>query len=413
MQIKHLYAGSWVPRTGLHLKELKDFLEKGASHLNLDDLKLKKLWRNLEAQDVRLEYDPRRQIKANSGPLQFSCHENGLIVIEKKYENLSSDIKIIGDFSLKKLFPAFSYLYSLGAPVPKIFTSIFSIMPFILTLEKGTDAEIKKIFSDNKNACQETIKDKDRQLYLGQEMIVINENSTDCHLIEDLVFIEDIKTQFHKILNLHRFIWEEVDKVREAKHLPYKKLASTRDTLMSLSSEVTFFESRLSQINYLLAEYLKQSKNNEQGKIGDYLKAEYESLRDTGNYLADLWKMTENNVKNALELVTLLYQESTQKELNILQIFFIISAMGSLIALGSIYGFNFQVFNNLGEMVYHGDTVSFTFFDLGRFAFSAILAGIIFYFTFYYIYNRLSRPKLTDPKKLENEEMTNISRMMK
>ena len=294
--------------------------------------------------------------------------------------------------------------------MPKIFTAIFSVMPFIITVDSGSDSEIRKIFSNSNKEIKKVVTDGDSKLYFSDELLVISSPKDDLELIKSLIFIEDCRSQFNKILNLHRFIWEEVDKIKEMNRLPYNKLSTIRDSLTELDNEVVFLSSRLNQTILLLSGFDSEYSSLSFKK---YLTGNISSLEKTGNYLSDLWHMTESRVKSAQDLIASLYQESTQKQLNILQIIFIISAMASIIALGSIYGFEFKAYDLSGQMTYYGSTKSFALFDLLRFGLSALFSGIAVYLIFFFVYNKVSYSKITNNKSLQNQELENIKKMFR
>lgn len=409
MKMRNIYAGSWVPRTALHVEEFYKFLASGKSHLNLDEKKLTNLRKNLKVSNLTMLEDG-SGISARLGELDFNYQDDGLIIFNKRVEILNKDIIDLGNFSIKKLFPAFSYLYSLGSPMPKIFTAIFSVMPFIITVDSGSDSEIRKIFSNSNKEIKKVVTDGDSKLYFSDELLVISSPKDDLELIKSLIFIEDCRSQFNKILNLHRFIWEEVDKIKEMNRLPYNKLSTIRDSLTELDNEVVFLSSRLNQTILLLSGFDSEYSSLSFKK---YLTGNISSLEKTGNYLSDLWHMTESRVKSAQDLIASLYQESTQKQLNILQIIFIISAMASIIALGSIYGFEFKAYDLSGQMTYYGSTKSFALFDLLRFGLSALFSGIAVYLIFFFVYNKVSYSKITNNKSLQNQELENIKKMFR
>ncbi|MEI7619953.1 MAG: hypothetical protein WCJ57_00070 [Candidatus Falkowbacteria bacterium] len=412
MKINNIYAGSWVPRTTLHLDEFYHFLSEGKSHLNLNDKELKALNANLNIHDLKLSENG-QMIVAKMDKLDFKYYEDGLIITCKQVTDLKKDFKYLGDFSVNNLFKAFSYVYSVGAPIPKIFTAIFSVLPFIVTVSEAKPSDVEKLFLTKNEKIHKVINGDNEQIYFGEELIVINSQKDDLELIKNLIFIEDCRSQFNKILNLHRFIWEEVDKIKHQKKLPYNNLPITRDTLMELNNEVLFLSSRLSQIKFLLAGKKDLINILSNKKIKEYLNDNFYSLEQTGGYLSDLWTMTESHVRSTQELITSLYQESTQKQLNILQIIFIVSAVASIIALGSIYGFDFKAYDGAGNLMAYGSTVSFTFFDLARFGFSALGLGLSIYVIFFFVYNKISYSKISSGDSLQDKELRNIKKMFR
>ncbi len=412
MKLKNIYIGSWVPRTTLHLGEFYRFLDSGETHLSLDAKKLKALKDGLKVKNLSLSGSG-NLITAELSGIDFKYFSDGLIVLSKKIEKLEADSKELGDFSVNKLFTSFSYLYSLGAPIPKMFTALFSVLPFIVTVSGATQKEIEKMFFSDGKKIDKVIKGDKCQIFLSSEFIVINGSGEDLQLIENLIFLEDCRSQFNKILNLHRFIWEEVDKIKNKSKLPYKKLGEVRDSLMELDNEVIFLSSRLSQINFLLDVRKSEIDKISDGQVRGYLGDVFFGLDQTSHYLENIWKMTEDNVRSTQNLISSLYQESAQKQLNVLQVIFIISATASIIALGSIYGFEFKAYDLSGSLVYYGDTKSFTFFDLARFGISAFSIGIILYFIFFFVYNRVSYSKISSKEKLQSRELEGIKKMFR
>lgn len=417
MEIKRLYLGSWVPRTILHLEEFYHFIKKGESHLRLNEEELKRRHRALKIGSFQMKNQGQEYLETQIDAARLRYYEDGLMILDKKVTNLKKDQDYLSNFALKEVFKTFSYLYSLGAPIPKIFTAIFSILPFIISVDKTSEGEIKKIFEAQKDENYQTLKNGTKKIYLGKEIIILEgfaKEEEELEIVKSLIFAEDCHNQFQKILNLHRFIWEEIDKIKARQKLPFKKLSGVRDTLLELNNEVIFFSSRLKQIISDLDEKTNELQSlANHNEISAYLKQRYASLKRTSIYTQELWQMTQDNAAATLNLITLLYQESTQRELNVLQVIFIIGTIASLLALGSVYGFNFQVFDASGQRLFYGDTVSFTFFDLARFGLSALGLGILVYGLFFSIYNRFSHSKITNPEKLENQEIDKIKTMFK
>jgi len=58
--------------------------------------------------------------------------------------------------------------------------------------------------------------------------------------------------------------------------------------------------------------------------------------------------MTESHVQATQKLLDSLYQESAKKQLNVLQVIFVISALASVMAMGSISGFSFKAYDSTG-----------------------------------------------------------------
>jgi hypothetical protein len=420
MKVKKIFTGSWYPRTFLHLEELAFFLNEGKSRLPLDKNKLRVLRSELKPDQVKTgKSDDHAVLTARLGNYDFEYDENGLVLLSTTKE--SKDVAVamaeIADFSLNKLFKSLSYLYSLGAPIPKIFAAIKSVMPHILVVEGGNKKEISDFFVSQKDGLIKVLKAGDSSVFYGKNIIAVEgDPESVIRLIRNIYLIHDIKVQFEKILSLHRFIWEEIDKIKASDKIRYHHLPLVRDTIMQINSEVIFFKSRLDQVGKILKQEAANLKLHAEkagtGEIVSDLAQSFDSLIETHAYLVSLWQMTENYVSSTLNLITLLYAESSQKQLNILQFIFVISAVASIIAMGSVYGFDLSLSNELGNQVLQGESISFSLLDLFRFGGSAVLVGGILFVLFNYLYSRKASAKLTNKNLIENREFQRIKKML-
>ncbi len=420
IEIKKIFIGSWYSRTQLHLRELHLFLTEGRSHLSLNKEKLLKYKKDLNPSAISITKERGHEILvAKLGKYDLEYHENGLVLmgIEPLPEKINQEMKSLVDFTLNKMFEAFGFLYSQGAPIPKIFIALKSVLPYVILTEGATKQEIERFFAEHNEEIGQEISNNESSIYYGKSMIVINGNAKNSiDLVRTFYLLNDAKSQFQKVLDLHRFIWEEVDKVKSKGKIRYRDLSLNRDTLMEVNNEIIFFKSRLEQIDNVLnneaVECAQIIKLKSDDKITRHFMESLESLKRTSSYIKNLWSMTENYVSNTFNLINLLYQEGTQKQLNILQFIFVISAIASIIAMGSVYGFEINLFDKSGLSVLHGESISFAFFDLLRFGGTAILSGSVLYFLFTFIYNKVAASRIIDPRLIENKEFGKIKKML-
>lgn len=420
IEIKKIFIGSWYSRTQLHLGELHLFLAEGRSHLSLSKEKLLKYKKELSPSAVSIiKKNGYEVLVAKLGKYDLEYHENGLVLvsINLSHGEIKREMKYLADFTLNKMFEAFGFLYSQGAPIPKIFIALKSVLPYVILTEEATKQEIESFFGEHNEEIQQKINNGESAIYCGKSLIVINGSAkNNIDLVRTFYLLNDAKGQFQKVLDLHRFIWEEVDKVKSKGKIRYRDLSLNRDTLMEINNEIIFFKSRLEQVDTVLKnesyECAKMIKLKADDKITLHFMESFESLKRTSNYIKNLWSMTENYVSNTFNLINLLYQEGTQKQLNILQFIFVISAIASIIAMGSVYGFEINLFDKSGLSVLHGESISFAFFDLLRFGGTAILAGSVLYFLFTLIYNKVAASRITDPRLIENKEFGKIKKML-
>ena len=151
MQIEKIYIGGWFQRTTLQLSEIYDFIRDGTSELKLDKNKLKKLHAELNLAGVEYGVDGLEflMIKTQTG-IHIKIFEDGLIVLNDSGVNefsLFQDIEGLANYYEKKLSPALTYLFSLGAPVPKELANIETVYPYFIVLNNAKEEQIQALLS--------------------------------------------------------------------------------------------------------------------------------------------------------------------------------------------------------------------------------------------------------------------------
>lgn len=145
MRIKEVHIGGWFQRTTLHLSEMYDFLREGSSELPLDRERMKRLQKSLDIESVELEIQNLECIVLRTkNRISLKIFEDGLIVLRTGYEegdDLPEIIRKTTEYYEKKLSPAFGYIFSLGAPVPKELANIKNVYPYFIALEDASKEE--------------------------------------------------------------------------------------------------------------------------------------------------------------------------------------------------------------------------------------------------------------------------------
>ena len=149
MKINSISVGGWFQRTTLQLSEIYDFLRGEEVQIKLQQKKVDEFRKNLEIGN--LEYGSSGEeylIFSTAEGINVKIFEDGLIVLNNvtvSEETLFSDIEKVKDYFETRLSPAFNYLFSLGAPVPKELAGIKNIYPFFVVLEKATQEELQSL----------------------------------------------------------------------------------------------------------------------------------------------------------------------------------------------------------------------------------------------------------------------------
>ena len=148
MKISNVYVGGWFQRTMLQLSEIYDFLRDGSSQLALDPEKLAEYKKELKIGKIDYDVAGEEFIQfTTSLNITVKIFEDGLITLknsEVSEDTLFADIDHVTDYYENKLSPALSYLFSLGAPIPKELASIETIYPYFVTVDKATKNQINE-----------------------------------------------------------------------------------------------------------------------------------------------------------------------------------------------------------------------------------------------------------------------------
>ena len=148
MKITNVYIGGWFQRTMLQLTEIYDFLRSKSSHLNLEQEKLDELHKNLGIGKIVYGVSGEEYIEfTTSFDIAVKIYEDGLISLNNRRvseDTLFADIDKVTDYYENKLSPAISYLFSLGAPVPKELANIENVYPYFIICDNVTKIRCRK-----------------------------------------------------------------------------------------------------------------------------------------------------------------------------------------------------------------------------------------------------------------------------
>lgn len=334
MKIKQVYIGGWFQRTTLHLSEIYDFVREGYSSLELDKKKLKDLQKNLDIESTELKVDGLEHIElASKNGISLKIHEDGLIVLRRDYDagdDLAADIKLLTEYYEKKLSPAFSYIFSLGAPVPKELANIKTVYPYFVVVEDATKEEVTTLLGTFQEKKYFEVTGERFDLFRGDKFYIMHVKKEGLdhaeRFIEEQIFLREFKGQLHRYLNLHRIIWERIAKVKEQGNIKGGEIGGFRDKVQGYAKTINLIEARINQMGTYLhtRERIVKSDDNLKGFL-TLLEYRYETLGDTLDYLKQIWVMTKNYVNSALDLFSSLQAQATQNSVKNLTV---VTSMG-------------------------------------------------------------------------------------
>lgn len=343
MKITNIYIGGWFQRTMLQLSEVYDFLRNGESQLKLNKKKLLELRKALDIGSV--EYGVAGEefvLFTTSDLVRVKIFEDGLIVIgseEVSEATLFADVERLKDYYENKLSPAINYLFSLGAPVPKELAHIENIYPYFVVCDHATREDIAELLSKTERQKYFEFDNKDYSVLRGDKYYFINNKRPNRipHIeryIEEQVFIREFKGQLHRYLNLHRIIWEKIDTVKDRAKVRGSDVVKFSTKLEGYAKTVTLIDGRIRQMSTYISTRERIAK--EDADLREFLAISgyrYETLRDTLEYIKDLWDMTKNYVGSAQKLFDGIKQDVTSSSIDSLTIVTSMSAGAAILSL--------------------------------------------------------------------------------
>ncbi len=354
MKISNVYIGGWFQRTMLQLSEIYDFLRECKTQLDLDQDKLNEYRKALEIGKIDYGVAGVEYIEfTTSSNMKIKIFEDGLIVLNNQSvseDTLFSDIDKVQDYYENKLSPAFSYLFSLGAPVPKELANIETVYPYFVICDNSDKEQIDLLLSRTEKQKYFGVSNSKYDVIRGDKYYFINNKSQSIanieRYIEEQIFIREYKGQLHRYLNLHRIIWEKIDKVKENANVKGSDIIKFNAKLEGYAKTINLIDGRINQMSTYLPTREKIAKNDKE--LAEFLSISgyrYETLKDTLDYIKHLWTMTKNYVSSAQKLFSDLQGEVTNKSLDSLTI---VTSMGVGASLLDLFTESSPTFSSFG-----------------------------------------------------------------
>ncbi len=342
MKISNVYIGGWFQRTMLQLTEIYDFLRECKTKLNLDSEKLAEYRKNLGIGRIDYGVSGEEYIRfTTSYNITVKIFEDGLIVLNNSNvseDTLFADIDHVTDYYENKLSPAFSYLFSLGAPVPKELANIETVYPYFIVCDNATDEGLGDMLSRTEKQKYFEFRNENYDVVRGDKYYFINNKKKSSEnierYIEEQIFIREFKGQLHRYLNLHRIIWEKIDTIKEKINVKGSEIIKFTTKLDGYAKTINLIDGRINQMGTYISTREKIAKSD--AELAQFLAISgyrYETLRDTLDYIKYLWDMTQTHVSSAQKLFNSVKADVTSKSVDSLTLVTSMSAGASIIGL--------------------------------------------------------------------------------
>ena len=342
MDISNVYIGGWFQRTMLQLSEIYSFFKDAKSKLKLDPEKLEALRKELNIGSLDYNVSGEEYIIMTTGQnIDVKIFEDGLIILKNKNvtkETLLADIDKLTDYYENKFSPALSYIFSLGAPVPKELANIETIYPYFVVCKNSNHDEIMELLSQTDRQKYFEISNDKYDVVRGDKFYFINNKHKDLHTIEryieEEVFVREFKGQLHRYLNIHRIVWEQIDDVKSNTKVKGKDIVKFNSKLNNIAKTINLIDGRIKQMGTYVSTREKIAKADPE--LQEFLAIsgyKYETLRNTLEYIKSLWSMTQNHVSSAQKLFASLSTSVTSRSVKGLTIVTSMTAGATIIDL--------------------------------------------------------------------------------
>jgi hypothetical protein len=335
--------GGWYQRTTLHLSEVHRFLLDGVSDLDLSKVKLKALRNGLGLKSVKrvvgyleyLEFETKNDIKVK-------YFEDGLYVLSKEGVKVAKIKKEIEDYFHKKFQPAVGYLFSLGAPTPKILSNMEEVHPFVIErivrdpLKSKVGKEFGEVYLETRSNRLKVSKTKDN--------IVVDVASSwkkELGMLTEMqIFFSDFKLQLHKYLDIHRKIWEEISDVKDREFICGKDVGKHKRMLNSYQKTVQLIRNRINQMsNYAKTRQDISERVRIDRHLNDLFQYRFEDLFNSLEYIKEVWNMTLDYVNSAIRVMEGVEKKAGAKGLKSIQFLIGIGVITGLVRYMGPSGF--------------------------------------------------------------------------
>lgn len=328
--------GGWYQRTTLHLSEIYEFFANSNSYLNLNKSKINDLHKKLQLKEVSREVSYLEFVKAiTENGIEIKYYEDGLYILEMESSDIDATSKLLENYFLECLNPAIQYIFSLGAPTPKILANIKTVHPIVISVPSKNGSDFSEFPMDLKTAYSH-IEEKGINVFKSYRYIFILFDSKIYsrinEIIEMQIFFREFKDQLEKYLHIHRQVWEEIATIKEKKFIRAKEVISLRDTLDGYQKTISLISNRINQ----MGSYVKTRKDVSQNldidaHLEKLFQYRFDVLLNTLDYIKEIWRMTVDYVNSAIQILVEVQNLATNKSIQSLTLITSVGVLAGLI----------------------------------------------------------------------------------
>ncbi len=395
----YIFSGAWTQRTKIHVLEFYDMLLGRKPNIAISSYEAKKISANICDSKVNYEEeDESTYLKFSKKEYNFKYIDDGTVFCWKSIEKTGKEeIKKAVEETTKSfensIIESFKKVYSAGAPTPRIY---FQVTKRAVVIFLRNPKQVKEIFDsmEDEIILKKTVSGIDA--YFGRNTYVFvdrNLKAEKIPLYEEIAeasfFIIDFEKVLKIVLEDHRIVWNEIEKIKRKSEVVVGDLPFVRDQLMDLLEDISYIETRLEQME----DYLEKKKDENVIIKNPVFKRKVEKMGVIYRYHTKLWKMTKEFNDSAIELLNLVYSENEQAEMNFLQIIFLIGTIAGLCSLGLLSDDTFRLFDAAGNLIATGEYYDFNAVELIGLVFLIAIITLILFSIIRYVFEKTKKFK--------------------
>ena len=352
--------GGWYQRTTLHLTELSDFFTHGVTRLNLNKQKIQKLYEGLNLEFAVREASDLEYIKAKTNSnIGIRYYEDGLYILELESSDITKATKDLSHYFENIFEPAISYLFSLGAPTPKVLANIKRYHPTVVCV-KSVNHQKYKIDEEYGEVYSQITSGKVNVYKTPHYIFIVSSlpNIETQSLVEAQIFFREFKDQLEKYLQIHRYIWEEIATIKERGQIKGGEVVKLRSTLESYKTTIDLISNRINQMGAYVGTRKSQANDLQfEKELIHLFQYKFDTLTNTHSYIKELWKMTSDYLDAAIKVVLEVENKSTNVTIRSLQLITTVGVVSGV--LGYLSKSELPKFNQIG-LIYFTTLLSVT-----------------------------------------------------
>lgn len=316
--------GGWYQRTTLHLSEVYDLFSFGSSRLPLDSEKLLSLQQGLDLEKVTRETGSLEYVQAltNEG-IEIRYYEDGLYILEQRTGDIKSSQKLLEDYFEHKFLPAVNYIFSLGAPTPKILANIETKHPTVVSLfvaKRGSFQIDRELYGEVYSSLTSggvTVHKTPSHIFIVTSVPSVPIRD----LVEMQIFFREFKDQLEKYLNIHRVMWEKIEDIKDQRKIQGNRLEDMRKRLDSYQKTIDLISNRINQMGSYIGTRRSISQNLKiEEQLTSLFQYKFEVLQDTLCYIKEIWAMTKDYLKSAIQVLVEIQNKTANTSINSLRL---------------------------------------------------------------------------------------------